>query len=558
MGDKIAYFSEESIKDIPLPERFTFPFFYEPHPLSRLAAADLQYYLETHPGLDHNFGLENDTDGAPIGKMFGVLVIKDQHGKLGYLSGFSGKLANSNDHPKFVPPVFDMLTENSFFLKGLEIITAINTRIDQLSNDPDYLRLQLELDQSNKQSNTDIIALKAQLRQNKENRKLLRAELKERLDEADYAIAAADIIKQSLADKRQLKQLTDSWLERIHQLQTAISIFDNEIEPLKNERKERSADLQQQIFEQYSFLNKDLKSKSLREIFQETPFGKPPAGSGECAMPKLLQFAFANSLQPIAMAEFWWGASPKSEIRRHQQFYPACTGKCKPILAHMLEGIDIDDNPLLDIKEDRHPLEILFEDDSFVVVNKPAGLRSVPGVNIDDSVYSRLKQGLLDTEPLIIHRLDMDTSGLLVVAKTQSAHKHIQRQFLQRTIRKRYTALLSKVIHQSGGMIDLPLGPDLFNRPRQLVCFETGKKSVTKWEVVKRYADTTKVNFWPLTGRTHQLRMHSAHESGLNAPIVGDDLYGTPSERMYLHAAEIEFVHPATREKVCFAIEEGF
>ncbi|WPQ66421.1 pseudouridine synthase [Chitinophaga sancti] len=558
MGDKIDYFSDELIKDIALPERFTFPFFYEPHPLSKLAAADLQQYLETQTGLDHNFGLTDDTDGSAIGKMFGVLVVKDPTGRLGYLSAFSGKLANSNDHGKFVPPVFDMLSENSFFLKGLEFITAINARIDELNADANYLRLKLDIEQAAITALAEITHLKQQLKANKDTRKQLRTQLKERLNEAEYAIAEADIINQSLADKRQLKHLTDNWAERQAELKTQLDQFESILEPLKNERKERSADLQQQIFEQYSFLNKDGQTKSLQAIFSETPFGKPPAGSGECAMPKLLHFAFAKNYAPIAMAEFWWGTSPKSEIRKHKQFYPACTGKCKPILAHMLEGIPIDDNPLLHIKEDSHPLEIVFEDDSFVVVNKPSGLRSVPGVSIGDSVYSRLKQRLLDTEPLIIHRLDMDTSGLLVVAKTQAAHKHIQRQFLQRTVSKRYTALISKVLDQSGGMIDLPLGPDLLNRPRQLVCFETGKKSVTKWEVVKRFPDMTKVNFWPLTGRTHQLRMHSAHASGLNAPIVGDDLYGTASERMYLHAAEIEFIHPATREKVRFAVEEGF
>lgn len=580
MGDKIDYFSDELIKDIALPERFTFPFFYEPHPLSKLAAANLQHYLETHTGLDHNFGLTTDADGSAmtitsampgknkalttdadgsaIGKMFGVLVVQDAKGKLGYLSAFSGKLANSNDHPKFVPPVFDMLSANSFFLKGQEVISAINNRIDELTANEAYQHLKLDIEQCATTSAGEIAALKQQLKANKDNRRQLRVQLKERLNEAEYAIAEADIINQSLADKRQLKQLTDKWIQTMEDLRTQLDQFELEIEFLKNERKERSAGLQQQIFEQYSFLNKDGKTKSLQAIFSETPFGKPPAGSGECAIPKLLQFAFANDYTPLAMAEFWWGASPKSEIRKHRQFYPACTGKCKPILAHMLEGMAVDDNPLLHIKEDHHPLEIIFEDDSFVVVNKPSGLRSVPGVNIGDSVYSRLKHGLLDTEPLIIHRLDMDTSGLLVVAKTQAAHKHIQRQFLQRTVSKRYTALLSKVLDQQGGMIDLPLGPDLLNRPRQLVCFETGKKSVTKWEVVKRFPDMTKVNFWPLTGRTHQLRMHSAHESGLNAPIVGDDLYGTPSERMYLHAAEIQFIHPATKEKVRFAVEESF
>jgi tRNA pseudouridine32 synthase/23S rRNA pseudouridine746 synthase len=220
--------------------------------------------------------------------------------------------------------------------------------------------------------------------------------------------------------------------------------------------------------------------------------------------------------------------------------------------------MDVDENPLLNAPKKDSALEIVYEDESLVVVNKPSGLRSVPGVNVRDSVYTRLKDRWGDTEPLIIHRLDMDTSGLLVVAKTQEAHRHIQRQFLKRTVSKRYTALLSKVIDQSEGEIDLPLSADVFNRPRQLVCFTTGKKSVTKWKVVKRYESMTRVDFWPLTGRTHQLRMHSAHELGLNAPIVGDDLYGTASERMYLHAAQLEFIHPEKREKVRFEAEVGF
>jgi tRNA pseudouridine32 synthase/23S rRNA pseudouridine746 synthase len=283
--------------------------------------------------------------------------------------------------------------------------------------------------------------------------------------------------------------------------------------------------------------------------------GKPPSAAGECAIPKLLQSAFTSGYKPIAMAEFWWGASPKSEIRKHKLFYPACTGKCKPILAHMLEGMLVDENPLLRAPEKIDKLEIVYEDESFVVVNKPAGLRSVPGVNIQDSVYTRLQHLF---EPLIIHRLDMDTSGLLVVAKTKEAHQHIQRQFLKRSVSKRYTALLSKVIEPSEGEIDLPLSADLLNRPRQLVCFKTGKKSVTKWKVIELYESMTRVDFWPLTGRTHQLRMHSAHELGLNAPIVGDDLYGTAAERMYLHAGHLEFIHPKNKEKVSFVAECGF
>lgn len=531
-----------------MPGRFTFPFYYEPHPLAKLAAAELQHYLETQTELDHNFGLENEKDGTAIGKMFGILVVQDREGKLGYLSAFSGKLAGSNDHQKFVPPVFDMLVEDSFFLKEQEVINGVNSRIEAIYADKFYQQLQEDIKRLSAEAQQEISAFKKELKENKENRKKKREGLK---DEA----VAADLIRQSLHDKHRLKILTDKWQQILDDTRKQLDQFEADIEALKNERKERSATLQQQLFDQYVFLNKDGKHKSLQEIFSLTPLGKPPSAAGECAMPKLLQFAFQKGYQPIVMAEFWWGSSPKSDIRKHKHFYPACTGKCKPILAHMLKGIPVDDNPLLNNAEETQKLEIMYEDDSLVVVNKPAGLRSVPGVTIADSVYSRLKSKF---EPLMIHRLDMDTSGLLVVAKTKSAHKHIQRQFLQRTVSKRYTALLSKAIDLSEGEIDLPLAADLLNRPRQLVCFETGKKSVTKWKVVATYEKTTRIHFWPLTGRTHQLRMHSAHELGLNAPIVGDDLYGTAAERMYLHAGHLEFIHPVNKEKMSFEAACGF
>jgi len=352
--------------------------------------------------------------------------------------------------------------------------------------------------------------------------------------------------------------LTAEWKQRLEEIQTQWAAIEARIEALKNERKERSAALQGQLFDQYSFLNRAGKSKSLYDIFAPTAFGRPPAGAGECATPKLLQFAFTNGYTPLAMAEFWWGASPKSDIREHKQFYPACAGKCKPILAHMLEGMLMDENPFLQPSKDSAELEIVYEDEYLLVVNKPAGLRSVPGVDIHDSVYSRLKATLVNTEPLLVHRLDMGTSGLLVVAKTHGAHKHIQKQFLDRTISKRYTALLSKPIDQTEGEIALPLCADPFNRPRQLVCFETGKNSITRFKVIERTDATTKVHFWPLTGRTHQLRMHAAHELGLNAPIVGDDLYGTASSRLFLQAAYLAFVHPVTKEKMSFEVGEDF
>lgn len=555
---KISYFLDGSINEIALPERFTFPFYYEPHPLTKIAAAELQHYLETQTHLDHNFGLNADSEGLAIGKMFGVLVVQDTEGKLGYLSAFSGKLAGTNDHPKFVPPVFDMLVENSFFLKEIEIINAINTRLEEIESNSTYLQLKADLEKLTTQSLQEIAVFREQLKNNKEQRKQVREIQKSKLSKQEYNAVEADLIKLSLHDKHQLNVLTNKWTNILAEVQTRVDQFESDIEFLKNERKEKSAALQLQLFEQYVFLNKDGKSKSLQEIFRLTAFGKPPGGAGECATPKLLQFAFANGYKPIAMAEFWWGAAPKSEIRKHKQFYPACTGKCKPILAHMLEGIPVDENPFLRIPEDKRGLEIVYEDESLVVVNKPAGLLSVPGKEISESVYTRLKDVLGDTEPLIIHRLDMDTSGLLVVAKTQEAHKHIQKQFMQGKVRKRYRALLSKEIDQLEGEISLPLTADIYNRPRQLVCFATGKKSITRYKVIKTYNTMTKVDFWPLTGRTHQLRMHSAHELGLNAPIVGDDLYGTVAKRMYLHAAHIEFTHPTTKKKVSFEAEEGF
>lgn len=555
---KISYFHDSQIDGIALPERFTFPFYYEPHPLTLIAVAELQHYLETQTDLDHNFGLNDTRDGMAIGKMFGVLVVQDRHGKPGYLSAFSGKLADSNEHPKFVPPVFDMLVENSFFLKGIEIINSVNARIKEISSNENYQHLKLDLEKITAASSQEISTFKKQLKENKDNRKQQREENKIKLSQQDYDTLEAQLIKLSLHDKHQLNLLTNKWDQLLTATQNSLKKFEADIELLKTERKERSAALQQQLFDQYLFLNKDGKSKSVQEIFSLTAFGKPPSAAGECATPKLLQYAFANGYKPLAMAEFWWGAAPKSEIRKHKQFYPACTGKCKPILAHMLEGIPVDENPFLLTPEEDSQLDIVYEDECFVVVNKPAGLRSVPGVDIQDSVYTRLKNVLGNIEPLIVHRLDMGTSGLLVVAKTQQAHKHIQRQFLQRKVSKRYRALLSKALDQQEGEIDLPLSPDLFNRPRQLVCFESGKRSVTKWKTIKRYPGMTKVDFWPLTGRTHQLRMHSAHELGLNAPIVGDDLYGTAAERLCLHAAYLEFMHPKTKEKISFEADEAF
>jgi len=273
----------------------------------------------------------------------------------------------------------------------------------------------------------------------------------------------------------------------------------------------------------------------------------------------LLHYAFQHGMKPLALAEFWWGISPTSEIRKHKHYYAACKGKCQPILTHMLEGIKMDDNPLLTNPALGKTIDIVYEDDVMVIINKPADFLSVPGKNIQDSVHLRMKIAYpFADSPLIVHRLDMSTSGLMVIALTKKAHKNLQKQFINRTVEKRYIALLNGNLKDDTGAINLPLRVDLDDRPRQLVCYDYGKNAETSWQVIERKNNTTKVFFYPKTGRTHQLRVHSAHIKGLNMPIVGDDLYGNKSSRLHLHAESLTLQHPDTRETLCFNVEADF
>lgn len=299
------------------------------------------------------------------------------------------------------------------------------------------------------------------------------------------------------------------------------------------------------------FVNSLGEKKSLAELFE----GKRlPDGIGECAATKLVQFVVKNQLMPLAMAEFWWGASPPDKIRHHGQFYPACRGKCRPVLPFLLKRYDVAPPPPLGqyTNDDEAP-EVIYEDEHLVVVNKPHGLLSVPGKEIHDSVLTRLQKRYPEaTGPLLLHRLDLSTSGLLLAAKTSEVHKALQQQFQQRTIEKRYVAVLSKVLpeNQNQGTIELPLRVDLDDRPRQLVCSAYGKHAKTHWEVIARDNNSTRVYFYPVTGRTHQLRIHAAHKNGLNAPIEGDELYGDGKGRLKLHAERLCFTHPITSECV--------
>lgn len=538
---------QQDISGIPLPEKFTFPFYYEPHELSKIAAKALQDYLETQTDFEHNFGLNKEHNGLAIGKMFGVLVVQNAEGTLGYLWAFSGKLAERNHHPFFVPTVFDMLEENSFFKREEVILNHYNKKIELLENDESYLKTIQVLNDIKIQAKKEIQEQKEKIKIGKKHR----AEIRKNNPEAD----TEQLSKASQDEGILLKKMTLYWKHHIAAAEEAVTGFTATINQLKEERRQKSAQLQQQLFEQYAFLNQYQELKSLGAIFN----GNPPAGAGECAAPKLLHYAFQHSLKPIAMAEFWWGQSPKSEVRKHQQFYPACTGKCEPILNHMLKGISLENNPFQTNPAVGKSLEIVYEDDHLVVVNKPAEFLSVPGKQITDSVWSRVKSLYPNaTGPLIVHRLDMSTSGLLLIAKSGEIYKNLQAQFIKRKIKKRYVALLDGKLNESKGEINLPLRVDLDNRPNQIVCYEYGKPAQTLWEVIKRKENQTLVHFYPITGRTHQLRVHAAHQLGLNAPIVGDDLYGTKANRLHLHAESITFNHPITKETITLRVAADF
>ncbi|MBG7610934.1 RluA family pseudouridine synthase [Polaribacter sp. BAL334] len=546
------------ISTIQLPEKFTFPFYYEPHLLAKIASKELQEYLENQTDFQHDFGFQNQDNAGAIGKMFGVLVVKNNKNELGYLAAFSGKLADNSLPTQFVPPVFNMRTEGSFYIKGEAEIDAINRQISVLKNDEMYISLKKSFKKLIKIIEEDLAEQRKKMKISKTERKLRKKISETSLSVEDIQNFSKKLEQESYNDQFFYKELQEYYDLKTHKIQSELNVFEHKIIALKKERKEKSIILQQQLFSNYTFLNQQKEPKSLLEIFN-FPTVKPPAGSGECAAPKLLQYAFANNLQPICLAEFWWGISPNSEIRKHKNFYPACQSRCKPILSHMLQKVKMDENLLVENLSEKKQITIIYEDDVLVVVNKPAEFLSVPGKEISDSVYTRMKEKYPEaTGPLIVHRLDMSTSGILVLTKTKKANKILQSQFIKRTVKKRYVALLEGNLTETKGTIKLPIRLDLDDRPKQLVDFENGKKAETYWEIIRVEKDKTRVYFYPITGRTHQLRVHAAHKNGLNAPIVGDDLYGKKATRLCLHAEFIEFVHPSTNEKMSFTIAPDF
>lgn len=550
---------KKSIKGHSLPERFTYPFFYEPHPLCLLAVEQLQEYLQTQKEWVHDFGIEHFVDGVNVGKMFGVLLVETTNGEIGFLSAFSGKIGGKAKWPNFVPPIVDYLDKSSFYRQGEKAIMAVSAKADELEQNETYIELKKKLEQAVLDAEKEIESQKELNRQAKKNRKKIRSEKLAIANESERNSLLQQLSDQSKRDHFVLKDLNKSWKEKLTTLRQEFQTYQDQIDTLRTKRKTMSAALQQDLFERYQFLDYKGNAQDLCSIFEDTTVKVPPSGAGDCCAPKLLQHAYQNKLRPLALAEFWWGQSPKSEIRKHGYFYPSCKGKCFPILGHMLNGLEVDPSPISIIKTDDKELETLFEDEHMLVLVKPHDFLSVPGKTNSDSVLARIQKQYPKADgPIIVHRLDRATSGIMLIAKTKLSHQALQEQFRTRVVKKTYIAILDGTLDQKEGTINLPIRPDLEDRPRQLVCDIHGKDALTYWKVLDVINQRTRIEFKPITGRTHQLRVHAAHHMGLNIPILGDDLYGKSSDRLHLHAQSISFVHPINNKYMKFTSNDSF
>ena len=543
----------ENIDNLALPEQFTFPFYYKPHPLAVAAAKQLQQQLKK---LDKAI---LDTDDIDAGKMFGVLVVQDESQQLGFISAYSGQIAGIDEQLHFAPNVALKHIDDAEFSQQSQVINDINAQITALQNSDNYQQIEQQLVTARQHYEQQLIAKQQAMQVTRKQRKQQRQVASKQLNNDEFEKLKNQLAGQSIVEKKQLQALKQQWQKRIAALEQAQLTINDEINGLKKRRKVLSKNLQKKLFAQYQFLNANGEVTDLNAIFAKLPEHTPPSGAGDCAAPKLLQYAYKHNLKPLAMAEFWWGAPPKSAIRHHLHYYPSCYSKCQPILGHMLEGLNVENNPLLVNPAQGKDLTIVYQDDDLLVVNKPAEFLSVPGINIDDSVYMRIKTQFPHASgPLIVHRLDMSTSGLLMIALNKRVHKALQKQFIERSVEKRYVALVAGNIAAESGSIELPLVLDFDDKPRQMVCYKTGKPSLTTWQVLERKNNTTRLQLYPKTGRTHQLRVHCAHHLGLNTPIVGDTHYGEKSDRLHLHAEYLAFTHPISHERLEFEVAADF
>ncbi|NAZ93243.1 RluA family pseudouridine synthase [Vibrio toranzoniae] len=540
--------------DLALPTRFTFPYYYTPHPVCELAMLQLQQSL-----------IDNGVNETSQGKLYAVLLVQNPiTQELGYLSAFSGLqldpiLASQLKSIDFVPPVLDSEQFQSQNSVNLARQSRLADDIGKLQKSHNLNALESDLETLKAESAQAIGAFQLAMAENKAQRTVLREQANQEKAFGNLE-SAASLLKQlgnqSSQEKRDLKALRIEWKQKIAERQLQVDAIESELKNRKQDYQTISAELEAQRLNHYRFINQATESKSLLDLLE----GKDALeGSGDCCLPKLLNFAFEYGFKPLALSEFWWGLPPADVIRQHGNLYPVCQSKSFEILDHQLNGIELEDNPLIVNPASSKSFDIVYEDNEIVVVNKPEEFLSVPGKFIEDSIYTRIKDRYPEaTGPLIIHRLDMSTSGLLILALTARSNKHIQKQFIDRTVEKRYTALLDDEIEGRSGDISLPLRGDITDRPRQLVCHEHGRNAETHWEVVSTKNGKTKVHLYPKTGRTHQLRVHCAHPLGLGVPIRGDDLYGYKRERLHLHAGYLKLIHPATGEWIEFEVPSEF
>lgn len=532
-----------------LPQKFPSPFDVVPHVVAQQAAESLKARL---PGLcpkQHQF---NEVDG---GKMFGVLVVRDASGHTGYLAAYSGMLGGRWNNDGFVPPVFNIADRENLLLSGEKEIAALTVRIKQFEADPVFHSVQLKAEAYKKESDQQLYTLIEQQKIRKRHRHTLRQS--ESIDQEQLEILA----NQSREDKFALKALKKKLHSNGEDVFGQLAQFQSQLNDMRKLRKKLSIKLQKLAFSGYKISRSDGTVKAISEFF---PDGFPPSGAGDCAATKLVQYANNNALVPLALAEFWWGRAPSaaqmSGFRKHGRYYPSCRSRCRNILPFMLEGFSVT------VPLHEQPVEFgfeyprtLHEDEDIVVIEKPAGLLSVPGKVLTDSVEERLKSRYPEVSGvMLLHRLDQATSGVMIAAKNARAYKHLQHQFQDRTVSKQYIAVLDGVLEQDHGEINLPLRIDIYDRPRQIVCHERGKQSLTKYSVISRDSKTTRIMFFPHTGRTHQLRVHAAHPDGLDCPILGDELYGRTAERLCLHAAKLTVTHPIKNVRMTFSSDAAF
>jgi len=526
-----------SVSGLPSPSSFTFPFSYEPHPLCVAAAGEVRSYLATQTRW---------TEELSRGKMMGVLVVENE-GQRGFLAAFSGTLDGHTLQSYFVPPVFDLMASGCYFQQEQERISKINRQIVDLE-------ARMQPSPLHQQAEREI----GEAHQHMIEAKMRRHQQRSTLSDDALRQKEPEMIRESQFLRAELKRVERSWRKRLLEADAPLFDLQNQVNQLQAERQQRSQDLQQWLFVQYRFLNALGEEKTLPEIFLSNPI---PSGAGDCCAPKLLQAAYRSGMHPLCMAEFWVGASPKDEVRVEGHYYPSCRSKCRPILGHMLRGLKVDPNPLVQGHQELvSQLEVMWQDDQIAVIFKPSGMLSVPGLDDLPSVQSTMKSRFPDAKgPLIVHRLDMDTSGLMVIALNTLSYYHLQQQFLRHLVKKRYVALLEHPMEvgQEGNIL-LPLRPDVNDRPRQLVDPEHGKQAITHYQVLENRSGHALVALWPQTGRTHQLRVHCAHPQGLGNPIVGDRLYGTSASRLMLQAQEIIFNHPISGEPMRFTLPLEF